>query len=71
MERLFDLRFVIGAFFTVAGLLLLVYGFAEGATVNKACGGLFILFGVVMVFLTFLRPLRDANAEAAADELLP
>ncbi|GAB4091104.1 hypothetical protein [Flaviaesturariibacter terrae] len=65
MERLFDLRFVIGAFFTVAGLLLLVYGFAEGAAINRNCGALFVLFGIVMVALSYLRPHQDPNTEEA------
>ncbi|RYZ18161.1 MAG: hypothetical protein EOO16_23120 [Chitinophagaceae bacterium] len=70
MERLFDLRFVIGAFFTVSGILLLIYGFSEGAGINKACGGVFLVFGLLMVALTYLRPLRDENTEEAAEQVL-
>ena len=51
MERLFDLRFVIGAFFTIAGILLLVYGFVEGAAINRNCGALFVLFEVMVLRL--------------------
>ncbi|RYY39131.1 MAG: hypothetical protein EOO08_11415 [Chitinophagaceae bacterium] len=70
MERLFDLRFVIGAFFSIAGILLLVYGFSEGAAVNKWCGGIFILFGLLMVALSYFKEVRDVNAEEAADRVL-
>jgi putative Mn2+ efflux pump MntP len=69
MSKLFDLRFVIGAFFTVVGLLLLVYGFttADDASnahaVNKWCGSVFLIFGVLMIILSFQ---KDAH-----DELLP
>lgn len=70
MERLFDLRFVIGAFFAIAGILLLICGFMENVGLNKACGAMFLLFGIVMIALTFVRPVSDPNAEAAADEVL-
>lgn len=60
MKKLFDLRFVIGLFFLVIGLLLLIYGLfvsAEGGqSVNKWCGGLFILFSVVMLVLSMRKP---------------
>jgi uncharacterized membrane protein HdeD (DUF308 family) len=53
MNRLFDLRFVIGAFFSVAGVLLLLYSLLtnspEPQDVNRWCGALFIIFGIVMI----------------------
>ncbi|RYY85467.1 MAG: hypothetical protein EOO15_16960 [Chitinophagaceae bacterium] len=70
MERLFDLRFVIGAFFTIAGIMLLVYGFSEGASVNKWCGGIFVAFGLLMVALSYFKEVRDVNTEEAADRVL-
>ena len=64
MNKLFDLRFVIGAFFFLIGALLLVYAFVSGVegqqTVNSACGGLFLAFGALMVYLSFR---KDANDE--------
>jgi uncharacterized membrane protein len=60
MKKLFDLRFVIGLFFLVVGLLLLLYGlFAsgqDGETVNKWCGGIFVLFGIFMLLLAYRKP---------------
>jgi hypothetical protein len=57
MRKLFDLRFVIGAFFTVVGILLLIYGFIveteQASPVNRWCGGVFTLFGLVMIILSF------------------
>ena len=56
MNRLFDLRFVIGAFFTVAGLLILIYGLVtdnvDAQSINRWCGGIFIVFGVFMIGLS-------------------
>jgi putative Mn2+ efflux pump MntP len=69
MSKLFDLRFVIGAFFTLVGLLLLIYGFTtendafNAHAVNKWCGSMFVIFGVIMIILSFR---KDAH-----DELLP
>jgi uncharacterized membrane protein HdeD (DUF308 family) len=56
MNRLFDLRFVIGAFFTIAGLLLLLYSFIthsnEPQNVNRWCGGIFLVFGLIMILFS-------------------
>ena len=55
-NSILDLRFVIGAFFTIIGIMLLVYGFVSGdtaaQTVNRWCGGAFSLFGIFMVILS-------------------
>ena len=62
MNKLFDLRFVIGLFFAVVGLLILIYAFLTKETsqsVNQWCGGLFILFGMVMIFLSFQKDAGD------------
>jgi hypothetical protein len=63
MKKLFDLRFVIGVFFAVIGVLLLVYGFVapggEGEYINKWCGGIFIAFGAFMLILASGKPLEE------------
>lgn len=63
MNRLIDLRFVIGAFFTVVGILLLLYGILDAAqadqSVNKWCGGIFIVFGVLMLLLSRQKNVHD------------
>ncbi|MFL5788740.1 MAG: hypothetical protein ACJ748_11850 [Flavisolibacter sp.] len=62
MNKLLDLRFVIGLFFLVVGVLLLGYSFvsenkARNVTeVNRWCGIVFILFGV---FMNILRKSAD------------
>jgi cytochrome c biogenesis protein CcdA len=56
MNKLFDLRFVIGIFFTVIGILLLIYGFISttesSQTINRWCGGIFTIFGIVMILIS-------------------
>ena len=54
MKKLFDLRFVIGAFFSIIGLLLIVYSFIEeaGKNLNLICGIIFSVFGIVMIILS-------------------
>ncbi len=63
MEKLFDLRFVIGLFFTVVGLLLVGYHFFGSAAteemVNLWTGGIFLLFGVFMVVLSYKQALPE------------
>jgi uncharacterized membrane protein YidH (DUF202 family) len=81
MNKILDLRFVIGVFFTIVGLLLLGYSFADHtagqwdlnktigrgyedhSSINRWCGIIFAIFGIVMILLSFV---KDAN-----DELLP
>ena len=56
MNKFFDLRFVIGSFFTVVGILLIAYGFFsknEMQQVNRWCGGIFIVFGIIMIVLSY------------------
>lgn len=57
MNKLLDLRFVIGLFFAIIGLLLVIYFLMdtkEGpAKVNAVCGGLFIVFGLGMILLSY------------------
>ena len=71
MNKLFDLRFVIGAFFTVVGLLLLIYSFAatgavnvtttigDASEINRWCSIAFIIFGVVMIILSLRKDAHD------------
>lgn len=67
MSRLFDLRFVIGSFFTVVGLLLLVYSFisadANARIVNKWCSIAFLVFGVLMIVFSFGKDAHDELLE--------
>jgi uncharacterized membrane protein HdeD (DUF308 family) len=67
MEKLLDLRFVIGLFFLVIGVLLLVYSFltssADDQEVNTWCGIIFSIFGAFMVFLSFQKGGDDRLTE--------
>jgi uncharacterized membrane protein HdeD (DUF308 family) len=52
MNKLNDLRFIIGLFFLIVGLLLLVYYFfftKAAARINVVCGYIFCLFGIFMI----------------------
>lgn len=70
MNKLLDLRFVIGLFFTVVGLLLLVFSFtsSEGHSINTWCGAVFCIFGVLMIVLSFG---KDANDELLDENSKP
>jgi hypothetical protein len=65
MNKLLDLRFVIGVFFIGLSLLLLGYRFlsadltAYAKTINQWCGLAFGVFGVVMVVLSFQKDAGD------------
>ncbi len=67
MNKLFDLRFVIGAFFTIIGIILLLYAFTSGAddaqTINRWCGIAFIIFGLLMLALSFQKDESDEVLE--------
>ena len=66
MNKLFDLRFVIGSFFTIVGLLLLVYMLLAsegGQAVNGWCGGIFLAFGLLMIWLSFQKDAGDELLE--------
>ncbi len=54
MDRFLDLRFIIGLFFLLTGLALLLYGVThtEGSGINTGCGVLFIAFGALMALLS-------------------
>lgn len=59
MKKLFDLRFVIGAFFFVVGWMLLLYYVVNKLwliaydSVNLWSGLVFILFGSMMILLSY------------------
>lgn len=69
MDKLFDLRFVIGSFFLVVGVLLLGYSFTSAdttlnmQTVNRWCGIFFIAFAVIMIVLSFVKDADDELLE--------
>jgi uncharacterized membrane protein len=71
MNKLFDLRFVIGSFFLIVGILLLCYSFLSADTTlnmhttNRWCGIFFIAFGVVMIVLSLQ---KDADDELLEEE---
>jgi uncharacterized membrane protein len=62
MKKLFDLRFVIGLFFGIIGIVLIVYAFlgstTDATSINKWCGIIFTVFGVVMLTLSIRRPVE-------------
>jgi uncharacterized membrane protein HdeD (DUF308 family) len=63
MNKFFDLRFVIGVFFLVVGILLLIYSFTnpaiDHAAVNRDCSIAFIVFALVMIGLAFGKNPKD------------
>jgi len=67
MNKLFDLRFVIGLFFSFIGILLLSYGFLTGnndmQVVNRWCGGIFVVFGTVMIILSYQKKSPNSRSE--------
>lgn len=58
MEKLSDLRFIIGLFFSLAGAVLLVLAFTVtsekefGQSLNKFAGLAMFVFGAFMLWLT-------------------
>lgn len=69
LNKLFDLRFIIGSFFSIVAIILLVYGFlietGSARNVNRWCGAFFLIFGMIMIFLSFR---KDANDELLDNE---
>jgi len=62
-NKFFDLRFVIGLFFLIVGIILLIYSFTNvhqmHQAVNKWCSISFIVFAVVMILLSFDKKPED------------
>lgn len=67
LNRLFDLRFIIGSFFSLVGLLLVIYGFGvendAHRDINRWCGVFFVVFGVVMILLSLRKEAHDELLE--------
>lgn len=66
MNKLIDLRFVIGAFFAIVGILLLILGLTttdDGSSINTWCGIIFVVFGGFMLALSFARDADDEIVE--------
>jgi uncharacterized membrane protein HdeD (DUF308 family) len=64
MNKFIDLRFVIGSFFTVVGILLIIYSFlnkTEVQDVNRWCGGIFIIFGIIMILLSYQKKSQEES----------
>ena len=67
MNRLIDLRFVIGLFFFIVGMILLGYSFitslVDAISINRWCGVVFILCGLFMLFLSYRKDESDEVLE--------
>lgn len=65
MKKLFDLRFVIGIFFSVIGTLLTIYDVVKHAntiidtSVNIWGAAMFLLFGISMIASSFFFKISD------------
>ena len=57
MEKLTDLRFIIGIFFSLTGLILLLSYFIAAESnhpqLNLYAGGAMVVFGLVMILLFY------------------
>ncbi|MER3498769.1 MAG: hypothetical protein C4308_09130 [Chitinophagaceae bacterium] len=74
MKKILDLRFVIGCFFLLVGLILVGYGFLSGqsndlSAVNRWCGIVFALFGIIMLLISGKNKDEDEIAELQSDFL--
>jgi hypothetical protein len=65
MKNIFDLRFVIGLFFSIIGIMLFIYSFiseqnkANAETLNRWCGAGFAAFGILMIILSLRQDATD------------
>ena len=63
MNRLIDLRFVIGLFFLIVGMILLAYSFitavVDAVSINRWCGIVFMAFGIFMLVLSYRKDASD------------
>jgi len=66
-NKLFDLRFVIGSFFLIVGILLVIYGFLieteHARNINRWCGITFSIFGIIMIVLSLQKEAHDELLE--------
>jgi len=66
MNKFFNLRFIIGLFFLLIGVVLVVYSFSSSPantyshTINLYCGLLLAGFGMIML-ASFIRFSKDKN----------
>ncbi|HLP53307.1 MAG TPA: hypothetical protein VK154_20600 [Chitinophagales bacterium] len=64
MKKLTDLRFIIGIFFSLCGLILLLCYFLSSQNnhpeMNLYAGGLMFLFGLVMLLLFYKGDVENA-----------
>lgn len=73
LSKLLDLRFVIGVFFTLIGVLLLGYSFTAGgaaesaSSINRWAGVVFTIFGVLMIVVSFQKEAHDEILEEPKD----
>jgi hypothetical protein len=61
MKNILDLRFIIGAFFSVIGIVLVIYALAiahTGCEINVYGGLAYLIFGVLMLWLWHFFPSR-------------
>ena len=69
LNKLFDLRFVIGSFFLIVGILLVIYSFLneteQAKDINLWCGIAFSVFGIFMILLSLK---QEANDELLEEE---
>ena len=65
MNKLFDLRFVIGLFFSIIGLVLLVYSLASSGdqSINRWCSIVFLAFGLFMIIISLRKDAHDEILE--------
>lgn len=67
INKLLDLRFVIGVFFTLIGVLLLIHSFVASVgaaeSVNRWAGVVFLAFGIIMIVLSFGKEAHDEILE--------
>jgi len=67
LNKLFDLRFVIGSFFLIVGILLVIYSFlnetGQAKVINLWCGISFSVFGILMIVLSLQKEAHDEILE--------
>jgi uncharacterized membrane protein HdeD (DUF308 family) len=63
MDKFFDLRFVIGLFFLITGIMLFLYSLTNvheaHEAVNRWSSVFFIVFSVIMILLAFSKKPKD------------
>jgi cytochrome c biogenesis protein CcdA len=76
MNKLFDLRFVIGLFFTIIGIVILIYSFitttdTDRQNINQWGSVAFVIFGICMILLSLRKDAHDElMEETSLDDFL-